>query len=196
MYHFGVGCPRNKTKKISVRTETNQNKICFCCVSVCFMKPKISDCFGLFWCLNLYRNNQCKQNCFETNRKKPKQPYIFWKIPKYFLYQTVSVGLLFVSIQMKHRNLFRYRSETTKTNYFKTNQNKPKQTGKTLNFLKKISKYAPVKLFRLVFCLFRFNRNMETLCFGVEAKPFETNVLFLIVPKLVSVSVLVFSNRN
>jgi hypothetical protein len=27
-----------------------------------------------------------------------------------------------------------------------------------------------IKLFRLVFCLFRFNRNLETLCFGVEAK--------------------------
>ncbi len=28
----------------------------------------------------------------------------------------------------------------------------------------------PIKLFRLVFCLFRFNRNIETLCFGIEAK--------------------------
>jgi hypothetical protein len=27
-----------------------------------------------------------------------------------------------------------------------------------------------IKLFRLVFCLFRFNRNLETLCFGVEVK--------------------------
>ncbi len=28
----------------------------------------------------------------------------------------------------------------------------------------------PIKLFRLVFCLFRFNRNIETLCLGIEAK--------------------------
>jgi hypothetical protein len=28
----------------------------------------------------------------------------------------------------------------------------------------------PIKLFPLVFCLFRFNRNIETLCFGIEAK--------------------------
>jgi hypothetical protein len=28
-----------------------------------------------------------------------------------------------------------------------------------------------IKLFRLVFCLFRFNQNIETLCFGLEAKP-------------------------
>jgi hypothetical protein len=27
-----------------------------------------------------------------------------------------------------------------------------------------------VKLFRLVFCLFQFNRNIETLCFGIEPK--------------------------
>ncbi len=27
----------------------------------------------------------------------------------------------------------------------------------------------PIKLFRLVFCLFRFNRKIDTLCFGIEA---------------------------
>jgi hypothetical protein len=27
-----------------------------------------------------------------------------------------------------------------------------------------------IKLFWLVFCLFRFNRNIETLSFGIEAK--------------------------
>jgi hypothetical protein len=27
-----------------------------------------------------------------------------------------------------------------------------------------------IKLFRLVFCLFRFNQNIETLCIGIEAK--------------------------
>jgi hypothetical protein len=27
-----------------------------------------------------------------------------------------------------------------------------------------------IKLFRLAFCLFRFNRNIETLCFGIEPK--------------------------
>jgi hypothetical protein len=28
----------------------------------------------------------------------------------------------------------------------------------------------PITLFRLLFCYFRFNRNTETLCFGIEAK--------------------------
>ncbi len=27
-----------------------------------------------------------------------------------------------------------------------------------------------IKLFRLVFCLFWFDQNIETLCFGLEAK--------------------------
>jgi hypothetical protein len=27
-----------------------------------------------------------------------------------------------------------------------------------------------IKLFRLVFCLFRVNRTVETLCFGIEPK--------------------------
>ncbi len=49
----------------------------------------------------------------------------------------------------------------------KTNQNKPE---KTVNFLKKYQNMLPIKLFWLVFCLFRFNRNIETLCFGIEAK--------------------------
>ncbi len=50
-----------------------------------------------------------------------------------------------------------------------------------------------IKLFWLVFCLFRFNRNIENICFGIEAKQTnETNVLFHIVPKLV----LVVWNQN
>ncbi len=76
-------------KKISVQTETNRNKICFAFVSVRFVKPKIffSVCYGVS---NLYRNNRNKQNCFETNRNKPKQSEIFWKIPKYVLYQNLA----------------------------------------------------------------------------------------------------------
>jgi hypothetical protein len=42
----------------------------------------------------------------------------------------------------------------------------------------------PIKLFRLVFCLFRLNRNIETLCFGVEAKqPKHRNKLLRNKPK-------------
>jgi hypothetical protein len=36
----------------------------------------------------------------------------------------------------------------------------------------------PIKLFQLVFCLFRFNRNIETLCFGIEAKQQQKRFFF------------------
>jgi hypothetical protein len=82
-----------------------------------------------------------KQTELFQNRNKPKQPYIFWKIPQFSLYQTLSVGLLFFSVQLKHRNsLLWYRSETTETNCFKTIQNKSKQTNPKLS--EKIPKYA------------------------------------------------------
>jgi hypothetical protein len=53
-------------------------------------------------------------------------------------------------------------------------RNKPKQTETTLNFLKNILTF---KLFGWVFSLFRFNRNIETLCFGKEAKQPKKTVL-------------------
>jgi hypothetical protein len=48
-------------------------------------------------------------------------------------------------------------------------RNKPKQIETTLNFLKN-TYICSFKLFGLVFCLFRFNRNIETLCFCIKAK--------------------------
>jgi hypothetical protein len=57
-------------------------------------------------------SKQTKTNL--NNRKNPKFPE---KLPKYAPYQTVSVGLLFVLVQSKHRkSLFGFRSETTETN--------------------------------------------------------------------------------
>jgi hypothetical protein len=78
-----------------------------------------------------------------------------------------------------------------------------------------------IKLFWLVFCLFRFNQNIEILCFAIEAKQPKQTIskqtkkywknlnftkyqipnmlpikLFRIVPKLVSVPVSVVSNWN
>ncbi len=79
------------------------------------MKPKNKN-FCLFRCFEPI-SKQLKQT--ELFRNKPKQTETtlnFLKIPIYDLYQTVSVGLLFVSVQSKHRNsLFRYRTETTET---------------------------------------------------------------------------------
>ena len=74
-------------KNVSVRTETNRNKICFAFVSVCFVKPK-QIFFGLFRCFEPI-SKQPKQT--ELFRNEPKQSGIFWKIPKYALYQNLEL---------------------------------------------------------------------------------------------------------
>ncbi len=63
-----VGCPRNKQKYISVRTETRSVSRLFWFVSW-NQKLKLSVCFGVS---KLYQNNWNKQNCFVTNRNNPK----------------------------------------------------------------------------------------------------------------------------
>ncbi len=101
-----------RTKKISVRTETNRNKICFGCVSVCFVKAKTKNS-GLFRCFEP-TSKQNKQT--ELFRNNPKQ--LPAKVPKYALYQTVSVALLFVSVQSEHRNsLFRLEAKQPKQTF-------------------------------------------------------------------------------
>jgi hypothetical protein len=66
-------------------------------------------------------------------------------MPKYALYQTVSVGLLFVSVQSK-------------------------QTQNNLIFSEKIPKYALYQTVTVGLLLVSFNRNIKTLCFGIETK--------------------------
>jgi hypothetical protein len=56
-----------------------------------------------------------------------------------------------------------YIETTERTKLFQKNRNNPKFSEKKQNMLSN-------NLFRLVFCLFGFNRNIETLCFGTEAK--------------------------
>ncbi len=74
-----------------------------------------------------------------------------------------------------NRNIgsLQYRTKTTETNSYKTNPNKPKQP----KILWKNTKiFSPSYCFGC-FCLFRFNRNTETLCFGIEPKqPIQTFV--------------------
>ncbi len=66
------------------------------------VKPKRKNLgfFGLFRCFEPI-SKQPKQT--ELFQNKPKQPKIFRKIPKYTLYQTVSVGPLFVSVHPKSK---------------------------------------------------------------------------------------------
>jgi hypothetical protein len=64
--------------------------------------------------------------------------------------------------------VFQTYIETNETNrtvlkQTETNRNNPKFSEKYQNMLS-------IKLFGLVFCLFWFNPNIETLCFDIEAK--------------------------
>jgi hypothetical protein len=55
---------------------------------------------------------------------------------------------------------------------------KPKQTKTTLNFMKKYQNMFSITLFRLLFCLFWFNRNTETLCFVIEPEQLKQTFRF------------------
>jgi hypothetical protein len=75
----------------------------------------------------------------------------------------ISIETLKLSVSVKKRN--------NRNKLFKTNQNKPKKKNETtLNFMKKFQNMVSTTLFRLFSCLFRFNQNTETLCFGREPK--------------------------
>jgi hypothetical protein len=104
-----------------------------------------------------------KQNKIGSNRNKRKQDLFRLCFGLFRETKTKKICLFrFVSV-------FRTYIETPKqTELF---LNKPKQTETTLNFLKKKTKYALYQtVSRLLFCLFRFNRNTKTLCFVIEAK--------------------------
>jgi len=62
---------------------------------------------------------------------------------------------------------FGIEAKQPKQTVSKQTEKTKKKNGKTLYFLKNMLR---IKLFWLVFCLFRFNRNIETLCFDIESK--------------------------
>jgi hypothetical protein len=167
-----LGCPQNGKKNFG-SNRTNRKEICFGCVSVCFVKPK-TKIFGLFRFVSVFRTyiettetNRTVSNQTETTRNNPK---FSEKIPKYALFQTVSVGLLFVSVQLKHRNsLFGKECETTETNCFEQTENKPKPPETTQNFLKNYQYMLSIKL-----CF-----GWCSICFG----SIETPKLFVSVKK-------------
>jgi hypothetical protein len=109
-------------RTVSKQTETTPNFLkntkictlsnCFGWSSVCFGSINIETlCFGI----EVKQSRQTISKQTKTNWKKTK---IFCKKYQSMLpNKTVLVGLLFVSVQSKHRNsLFRYRSKTTETN--------------------------------------------------------------------------------
>jgi hypothetical protein len=74
-------CPRVSSKRRKffwVQTETNRNKICFCCVLVCFVKPK-TKIFRLFQFVSVFQTyiettetNRTVLNQTETNQNNLK----------------------------------------------------------------------------------------------------------------------------
>ncbi len=90
---FDVECPRNKQTKILVRTETNWKKICFYCVSVCFVKPKTKK-FGLFCFVSVFWTYIEKIKTNRTALKQTETTLNFLINTKICSLSTVSVGFL------------------------------------------------------------------------------------------------------
>jgi hypothetical protein len=140
--------------------------------SVCFGFNRNIEtlCFGIEAKQTVSKQTEKNQKN-EKNRKKRKNPKFSVKIANYAPYQTVSVGLLFVLVQSKKLRFVSvffgvsnlYQNNRNKQNCFVTNQNYPK-------FFEKYPNILSFKLFGWVFCLFRFNCYIETLCFGMETK--------------------------
>jgi hypothetical protein len=119
-----------------------------------------SLCWPLIGCI--YGVLETNKKNFGSNRNKPKQD----------LFRVVSV--CFVKPKTKNFGLFwcfnLYQNKWNKQNCFETNRNNPKFSEKYQNMLS-------VKLFQSVFCLFQFNQNIKTLCFGIEPKQPKQTVL-------------------
>ncbi len=96
-------------------------------------------------------------------------------------------GLVFCLFRFNRNNetfCFCIEAKQPKQNVLKQTE-KNRKTGKTLHFLKKYQNMLSIKLFQLVFCLFRFNQNIRKSLFRYRSETTETNVLFQIVPKQV-----------
>jgi hypothetical protein len=193
-----LGCPRNNQFFVSVRTEKNRNSICFSCFSVCFAKPKnfFPVCFGVS---ERYRNNQkTKTNrTFSKQTKKiSKKLYFGCPLNNYFF---------FGSNQNKPKlNLFRL--------FFGVCGSQKRNLGGLFRCFGLVSKQTkPTKLmvwgikrfiFKQICCCFSWPFFVSVVLkhrnslFQYESETTETNVLFRIVLKLVSVPVLVVSIRN
>ncbi len=119
------------------------------------MKPKtkIMVCFGLFWFVSLFRTYT---ETTETNRTvlKPTETTLNFLKNTKICSQTVSVGLLFVSVQSKHWN-----------------SNNPK-------FCEKIPKYAIFHTVSVALLFVSVQSNTETLCFGIEPKQWKQMFCF------------------
>jgi hypothetical protein len=165
--------------------------------------------FRLVFCL-FWFNRNIKTLCFGIEAKQPKVNIS--KNQNKLKITGKTLNFLKKYQNMLHIKLFRLlffcfcSIKTSKNLYFGIEAKQPKQTiskqtktnkqkpGKTQNFLKKYQNMLHFKLFRLLFCLFRFNRNIQKSLIRYRSETTETNVLFRIMPKLVSVPVSIVLN--
>ncbi len=156
-----LGWPRKK-KKIPFELKQTQTRS----VSVLFRfvlwnhKQNISVC----WVFRTYIET------IETNRTVSKKPINPKFSKKYQNMLSIKLFRLVFCLFWFNRNIetLCYGIEAKQPK--QTISKQSKKNGKTLNFLKKYQNMLHIKLFRLVFWLFWFNRNIENLCFGKEAK--------------------------
>ncbi len=114
---------RNKPKQtettLNFRKNTQMYSLLNCLggSSVCLGSVELWKLSVLVYTVEEKQPKQTVSKQTEKNEKTEKTLNFLYKIAKYAPFKTVSVGLLFVSVQAKRRNsLFRYKSETTKTN--------------------------------------------------------------------------------
>jgi hypothetical protein len=131
------------------------------------MEPK-NQKICLFWCFEPISKQPNQQNCFEQtetnqNNSKFSQKYqnmlsikLFWLVFCLFQFSR-NIKTLCFGIEWK-------QPKQTVSKQTKTNRNNPK-------FSEKNTKMCSLSnCFRFLFCLFRFNGNTESLCFGINAK--------------------------
>jgi hypothetical protein len=195
----------SKQSNFFFRFEPKQTETQSVSVVFRFVSRNQKHFFGLFRCFGPI-SKQPKQTEFCQNKPK-KSP------KKTFSIRGSSKPLIFFLDSKRNKpklNLFRLCFGCFSVCFFAKPQRyffdlfwcfvpvskQPKQTELVLWGIKKVDILTNFLLFRLVFRLFRLFRNTETPCFDIKAKTTEINVLFRIVPKLVSVPVSVVSIRN
>ncbi len=180
MEDVGIRVSSKQTKKFwfePKQTETRSVSVVFRFVSW-NQKLKHSVCFGLFLCFEPILKQRKQTELFETNQNNPKfsEKYQNMFSIKMFWWSSVfrlnrNIETLCFSIEVK-------QPKQTVSKQTKTNQKKPE---KTYIFWKntKICYLSNCWLVGwLVFHLFRFNQNIETLWFGLEAKQLKQTFCF------------------
>ncbi len=186
---------RVSSKQTKEKFGSNRNKPKQDLFPVCFglfRRPKTKN-FGSFRCFeSIYRNNWNKQNCLETNRNNPKFSEKYQNMLSIKLFRLVFCLFRFNrNIKTFSFSIEPKQLKKTVLKQIKTKRNNPK-------FCEKIPKYALYHTVSvaLLFVFVSVQSKHPNSLFQYRTETTETDVLFRIVPKLVSVRVSVVSNRN